>query len=76
MQFLTEFSKQVWETKYRAHDSAAVFDKTIEDTWRRSGACDFPATVEFGLRWEGALESRKAFINYSLKLYKVDAGFS
>ena len=35
MQFLTEFSKQVWETKYRAHDSAAVFDKTIEDTWRR-----------------------------------------
>lgn len=34
--FTTGVSRHVWETRYRHHTGAAVHDRTIEDTWRRT----------------------------------------
>jgi ribonucleoside-diphosphate reductase alpha chain len=33
--FTTEISRHIWDSKYRFRDADAVYDQTIEDSWRR-----------------------------------------
>jgi ribonucleoside-diphosphate reductase alpha chain len=33
--FLTELSRHIWNSKYRFRDGAVVYDRTVDDTWRR-----------------------------------------
>ncbi len=58
--FTTGISRHIWDTKYRYRDGDVVYDKTIQDTWRRIaralGGIEPHAQAEWERRFYEALK--------------------